>query len=114
MKRLFALVMAVLLAIGIYRVALDREPLTLSGFVKICGSIDLDFSETVELMDTIENMSFDFGAINGINDFIRAVKNFFVDLGNMLYVPIALIIDIASFQLSLINFVYQLLGGVFA
>lgn len=114
MKRLFCIVVTVLLCFSLYRTLGDREPLTLSGFLNILQNIDLDFSSTMEMVETISKISLKLSTPpTSFIDVVKYIGTAVASISYVLTIPVALIVDILAFLWSIIQVLYLLLGGGF-
>lgn len=109
MKRLFFVVVALLLAFNCFRVILNPDNvLSARGFLDALSRLDLDFSS---VLGGWQEVVIKFNALtSGSGGFFEKIGQFFTFIGSLLTLPINLIIDVLEFLSSCLTFVSFLLG----
>lgn len=106
MKRLVILVFSLVLSISGVRFLLGNEPLSLSVFLNLISTLDLDFSTTIEswviLVGNFESV--------GSGNFFENVYLVVVSILQLIGIPVAILFDLLSFVSSVLGVVVELLG----
>lgn len=106
MKKIFVLVFSLVLSASVIRSLLGNEPLSLSVFLNLVASIDVDFSTTVHSWLNVVDSFETIGSGNFFENVFLAVNSIFQLLG----IPIAIIFDLFSFVSSIAGVIVELLG----
>lgn len=106
MRKLFFIVISVMVSISAIRMLLGNPPMSVSVFLHAVASLDLDFSTVLEGWISIAEDFSRIGSGNVFEAVFGAVKGLF----NLLKLPIALVADLLYFLLSVVQFASYLLG----
>lgn len=118
MKRMFAIIMAILLTFGIFRRTKNAPPLTLSSFLEILSEVDIDFDNTQTILDYIQGIKNNFqfkdfdDEADGLKQFFNLVAGFFKVLVAPVYVLVMVLMDVGSLISTVLGAIYKLMGEV--
>lgn len=106
MKKIFFILISVMISISAVRILAGADSLSVSVFLEAVCNLDLDFSTVVSgWLDVAESFS-SVGSGNVFEAVFGAVKGLF----NLLKLPIALVADLLYFLLSVVRFASFLVG----
>lgn len=118
MKKLFLVLVSLLLSLALVRSLFGNEPLRLSSLLELLSKLDIDFSNTVETISTVGDklqlprITHTSGSFLGdLWEGVKGFFNYFVDLfSSPIELFVNLVKDLLDFCKSVVRFYKYLLG----